>query len=127
MDDSKKTCLGFGFLIAAIVIAVLAILGGGIGSFVNWIGGDAFGINLKTGAILGIGAFAFFFVISLYLFVTIKNWAWLPVIFSTVYAVLPDIILGPEDDAVVLVIGALISGFLAYRRGLMPELEDISK
>ena len=83
---------------------------------ITWLGGETFGINLRTGSMIGIGAFSFFFVLSLYSFIKIKNWAWMPAIFGTLWAVLPDIILGPEDDITIVLLGAAISGFLAWRQ-----------
>jgi len=116
MSDTQKSCLGFFFLFSAILLAVLGVFSGGLGSLITWLGGETYGINLRTGSMLGIGAFAFFFVLSLYSFIKIKNWAWMPAIFGTLWAVLPDIILGPEDDIAIVLLGAAISGFLAWRQ-----------
>ncbi len=115
MSDGRKSCLGVFFLLLALALAVLGVFSGGIGSLVNAFGGDA-ALDLRVGAILGIGAFVFFFSISLYLFIKVRDWAWIPMILSTLYAVLPDIILGPEDDILLLVLGGVVSALLAWRR-----------
>lgn len=116
MSDGKKSCLGFVFLIGALALAVLALIAGGIGEVVNYLGGNSFGVGIRSGLILGVGAFIFFFVVAVYLFVTIRNFSWFPAIAAGVYAVLPDLIIGPEDDIVVLILGGLISGLLAWRQ-----------
>ncbi len=104
MSDGKRSCLGFVFLLAALILAAVFGIGG-------WVGRD-----FQTGATLGIGVFAFFAVLSAYMFVTIKDYAWLPAVIGGLYAVLPDLVAGPGDDAVVLVLGALLSGALAWRK-----------
>ncbi len=115
MSDGRKSCLGVFFLLLALTLAVFGVFSGGIGSLVNAFGGDA-ALDLRVGAILGIGAFVFCFAISLYLFITVRDWAWIPMILSTLYAVLPDIILGPEDDILLLVLGGVVSALLAWQR-----------
>ncbi len=115
LSDGKKGCLGFVFLAIAIFISVLTILSGGIGSIIGSFGGDTW-LSLRSGTILAIGIFSFFFMISIYWFIKIKNYAWLPMIFSTLYAVLPDIILGPEDDIGALILGTILSGVMAWRQ-----------
>jgi hypothetical protein len=116
MSDTAKSCLGFFFLFSAITLAVLGVFSGGLGSLISWLGGESYGINLRTGSMIGIGAFAFFFVLSIYSFIKIKNWAWFPAIFGALYAVLPDIILGPEDDIGIVLLGAAISGIITWRQ-----------
>ena len=115
MSDGRKSCLGVFFLLLALALAVLGVFSGGIGSLVNAFGGDA-ALDLRTGAILGIGSFVFFFSVAIYLFIKVRDWAWIPMILSTLYAVLPDIILGPEDDILLLVLGGVVSALLAWRR-----------
>lgn len=104
MSDRRRSCLGFVFLFAALGLAVLALIGG-------WIGWD-----FRTGAILSVGTFAFFAVLSIYMFVTIRDYAWFPAVIGGLYAVLPDLIAGPTDDIWVLVGGAVLSGFLSWRK-----------
>ncbi|MCH7663036.1 MAG: hypothetical protein IH859_04100 [Chloroflexi bacterium] len=116
MNDTGKTCLGFIFLIAAVGVAILALVLGGIGSAVEALGGRLFGLNLETGAIVGLVAFAVSALLAVYLFFQVKNLSWLPIIISGVYTILPDILPGPADDAAALIVGALLSGFLAWRR-----------
>lgn len=117
MSEWSKFLMGIGSLVTAGLLALLAVLGGGLGSMVTWLGGESFGINLKTGAILGIGMFAFFLTLAVYFFIKIKDWSLLPAVFGALYAVLPDILVGPQDDLVALLLGAALTGILAWRRG----------
>jgi hypothetical protein len=120
MSDGKKSCLGFGALILALGLAVVSLVAGGIGELVTVLGGDSLGINLKTGLITAAVIFSLLFISALYFFISIRDWAWMPAIAGGVYAVLPDLILGPEDDIVAMIAGVGISGFLSYldyRRG----------
>ena len=121
ISDGKKGCIGFLFLGFAIVISFLTIFSGGIGSIISSFGGEAW-LSLRSGTILAVGTFAFFFVISIYWFIKIKNYAWLPMIFSTLYAVLPDIILGPEDDIGALFLGVILSGAMSWRQNRKAKL-----
>lgn len=115
MSDTGKSCLGFTFLFVAIALALLAVFAGGLGSIVTWLGGDSFGINFKSGAIIGIGSFTFFFALSVYFFIKTKDLSWLPAILGTLYAVLPDLLAGSLDDIVALLLGTVLSGFLSWR------------
>ena len=103
MSDGQKSCLGFLFVFAAVILSVAV-----------WIAGWA-GMDFKRGTIVAVATFVFFFVIAAYLFLKVQNWGLLPIIASVVYTILPDLIIGPEDDLVVLVVGALISGVIAWR------------
>jgi hypothetical protein len=104
MTDGRRSCLGFVFLIAALVMSVVFGIGG-------WIRED-----FRTGATLGIAIFLFFAAISAYFFITIKDYAWLPAVLGGLYAFLPDLMAGPTDDIGVLAAGAVISGVLSWRR-----------
>lgn len=115
MSDTSKSCLGFTFLFMALALALLAIFAGGLASVVTWLGGDSFGLNFKSGAIIGAGAFVFFFALSVYFFIKTNDLSWLPAIIGTLYAVLPDLLAGPQDDIGALLLGTLISGFLFWR------------
>jgi len=56
----------------------------------------------------------------LYFFISIREWSWIPAILGVVYAILPDLIIGPQDDIAALVLGVVVSGGLNYfmnRRG----------
>jgi hypothetical protein len=50
------------------------------------------------------------------MFITIKDYAWLPAVLGGLYALLPDLIIGPTDDVGVLVLGTIVSGVMAWRR-----------
>ena len=114
MSDGRKSCLGFGFLFLALVLAGLSVFAGGIGSLVSRVGGEAVGFDLKTGMFLAIGVFILLAFVALAFFISVRDWSWFPAIFGGVYAMMPDLIFGPEDDVLALVAGVLISGLLAY-------------
>lgn len=116
MSDTRKSCLGFGFLILAMGIAILALVAGGVGSLVEAAGGSLFGLNIKTGATIGLTAFVISAGLAVYMFVQIKDLSWLPTIIAGVYTILPDVIAGPADDIGALVIGAALSSLLAWRQ-----------
>ena len=125
MSDAKRTCVGFVFLISALVLAVLALLAGGMGSVLSWLGIDLFGLDLKTGAVIGVVIFTVFSISAGALFFSIKNWSWMPAILGGVYAVLPDLIVGPADDAVAVILGVIVSSFLASRGESKSPSKDI--
>jgi ABC-type Mn2+/Zn2+ transport system permease subunit len=114
MSDGWKTCFGFGFLILGLALAVISLLAGGIGEIVTYLGGNAFGVDLQVGLYLAIGMFVVLFVAAIAFFTSIRDWSWLPAIAGGIYTVMPDLILGPEDDAVAMIAGVLASGLLAY-------------
>ena len=114
MSDGWKTCFGFGFLILGLTLAVISLLAGGIGELVTFFGGDAMGISLRTGFYIAVGVFVVLFLAAIGFFISIRNWTWLPAIAGGIYAVVPDLILGPEDDAAAILTGVLASGVLAY-------------
>ena len=119
MSDSKKSCLGFSALILGLGLAVVSLLAGGIGQIINWFGGESI-VNLRTGSIVAITVFAVLFLSALYFFISIRDWSWFPAILGGIYTILPDLILGPEDDIVAMVAGVGLSGLLSYiqhRRG----------
>jgi hypothetical protein len=128
MSDGKKTCLGFGFLIAALILAGAAVFVGGldalIDGFASWIKGGSFHLNVNTALGIGIGLFILFSAIALIIFLSLRNWSWLPAILGGVYTVLPDLIFGPEDDIVALILGVVISGLLAWRSERKKALPD---
>ncbi|HKY78501.1 MAG TPA: hypothetical protein VJ182_00735 [Anaerolineales bacterium] len=106
MRDGTRACLGFVFLAAALVLAVLFGIGGWV------LGGDA-----GSGLTVGLVTFAIFAAAAATMFITIKDYAWIPAVLGGIYAILPDLLIGPADDAVVLVSGVLISGLISWRRG----------
>lgn len=104
MSDRRRILLGFVLLLVALLGAAVVGMGG-------WIGRD-----FQTGALLGLGTFVLFGGLAIYQFVKIRDYAWLPAVAGGIYAILPDIILGPTDDIWVLVGGAAISGLLSWRK-----------
>lgn len=105
MKDGTRACLGFVFLAAALVLAAAF----GIGSWA--LAGASAGLN--TALI----TFAIFAALAVYMFVSIKDYAWIPAILGGVYAILPDLLLGPIDDTIVLVASLIVSGLMSWRRG----------
>ena len=122
MSDGKKSCLGFLFLIAALVLAGLVLIIGGFDAMISWLGGESFGLSVKTTTVMAFVIFIIFFAISLIMFISIRDWSWLPAIAGGVYTILPDVIFGPEDDIIALVLGVVISGLLAWRKGKRESL-----
>lgn len=114
MSDGQKSCFGFGFLILGLVLAIASLVAGGIGELITFFGGNSLGINVQTGLYIAIGVFVVLFAASVFFLISIRNWAWLPAIAGGVYTILPDLILGPEDDILALVLGVLVSGLLAH-------------
>jgi hypothetical protein len=112
--------LGFGFLIAALVLAGAAIFVGGldalIDGFASIFRGESFHLNVTTALGIGIGIFILLSTIALIFFLSVRNWYWLPAILGGVYTIMPDLIFGPEDDILALALGVLASGLLAWRR-----------
>jgi hypothetical protein len=106
MKDGSRACLGFVFLIAALVLAALFGINGWV------LGGDA-----NTSFVAALITLFIFATLAVYMFLSIKDYAWIPAVLGGVYAILPDLLLGPVDDAVVLVAGVVVSGILAWRRG----------
>jgi hypothetical protein len=106
MKDGTRACLGFVFLAAALVLAVVVGIGGWV------LGGDA-----GTGFVAALVTFGIFAIAAIYMFLTIKDYAWIPAVIAGIYAILPDLLIGPVDDAVVLVAGVVVSAFMSWRRG----------
>ena len=61
------------------------------------------------------------------MFMTIRDYAWLPAVFGGIYAVLPDLFVGPADDLGALALGALISGIWSWRRSKKEQSKTISQ
>lgn len=109
MSDGKKSCLGFAALILGLGLAVVSILAGGVGELVTLATGNSFGLNLKSGLIAGLVIFGVLFIVAIYFFIRIKDYSWFPAIAGGIYAVLPDIIQGPQDDFIVMLAGLILS------------------
>jgi hypothetical protein len=106
MTDGRKACLGFVALFAALALSVVSGIGGWV------VGGD-----LGYGFLAALVPFIVFAGIAVYMFVSIRDYAWFPAVAGGLYAILPDLLLGPADDAVVLGAGVIVYGIMAWRRG----------
>lgn len=116
MGDGKKTCLGFVLLISAFVFGFVAYL-------IGWNQ-----IDSRSGLIIGISVFLFLGSIAGYTLYRVDSWAWVPLIVSIGYAIVPDIILGPADDFAAILLGALITGLLSWRKeNKSKDVEDLPK
>lgn len=108
MRDSTKTSLS---CLSAISMVLLPIIGLGIG----WIGW-----NIRAGLIAALVTFVVFFLLSGIFISTIREpsllTSYLPLIFGSVYALLPDFIPGPIDDTAAFAGGALLSFSLWVKR-----------
>lgn len=126
MKDSTKSCFGFTALILALGLAFVSLLLGGVGELVTQLGGNSLGITFRTGLIGAFVVFGLLFLTALYFFISIRDWSWIPAILGGVYAILPDLIIGPQDDLAAMVLGVVVSGGLNYfmnRRGI-PTTSD---
>jgi hypothetical protein len=121
MSDGQKSCFGFGFLILGLVLAVASLLAGGIGELITFFGGDSLGVDFRLGLYIAIGVFVVLFAAAVFFFLSIRNWAWLPAIAGGVYTLMPDLIIGPEDDVVAMILGVLVSGLLAHIKDRQEE------
>lgn len=108
MSDRQRIVIGFFLLILSLLGAAV----GGLSGFASLVGADT-----RTGIVLGLAGFVFFGALAAYQFIKIRDWAWLPAVAGGVYAVVPDLLVGPGDDIGALLLGAVISGVLAWRRG----------
>jgi hypothetical protein len=79
-------------------------------------------LEVGTAWVIGIGIFVAFSSIAIIIFLSLKNWSWLPAILGGIYTVMPDLIFGQADDALAIVLGVLASGLLAWRRERRKEL-----
>lgn len=106
--DRVKVTLALALFGGLILLPVFALL-------IGWSQSD-----LETGAIAAVITFIITLIIVFLLLVTIRRHNWfsasLPVLLGAVYSLLPDIILGPADDAVVLTGGAVVSFILWLRK-----------
>lgn len=109
MSDGKKSCLGFAALVLGLGLAIVSILAGGVGQLVTALGGNSLGLNIKSGLIAGLVIFGILFFVAIYFFIRIKDYSWFPAIAAGIYAVVPDIIQGPQDDFIVMLGGVILS------------------
>ena len=108
MTDKTKTCLSTFLYLSMFVLPVVSLA-------VGWIGWD-----FRTGAIAALVTFAVCFLLAGLILATVKELSWiavsLPFSLGFVYAVLPDFIIGPFDDAAVMTAGALMTFGLWVRK-----------
>lgn len=108
MSDRAKIWIAICFLIASIVLPIIVLLS-------VW-----YYFDFSTGLIWASIVFIFFGAGALVLLFRVKNLtsfsSSLPYLFATIYAFLPDGILGPFDDGVILGVGAVLSYILEIRR-----------
>ena len=124
MSDGWKTCFGFSFLILGLVLALLSVMAGGLGELVESLGGNAWGIDLDLGIKIAAVVFVILFVAAIAFFISIREWTWLPAIAGGIYAVVPDLIFGPEDDALAILAGVLASGILTQLKSRREKKMD---
>ena len=86
-----------------------------VGLIVGWLGWD-----LRTGVVTAALVFALMFLTSGIILATAKDPSWfvvmLPFLFGLIYALLPDVIPGPIDDAAAVAAGAILSFTLWLRK-----------
>lgn len=108
MADKTKTCLSVLFFASMFILPLVALA-------IGWVGWD-----FRTGAIVALITFAVFFLLAGILLATVKDLSWvavsLPFLFGFIYSVLPDLLPGPVDDAVVFAAGALLTFALWLRK-----------
>lgn len=111
MSDRKRIFFGLVFL-------VVALLGAAVVNVVGWGAGE-----YRIGAIAGLVVFVVFAGLAAYHFIKVRDWAWLPAVAGGLYAVLPDLILGPVDDIGAILFGAALTGFMSWRRKRSPRVD----
>lgn len=108
MNDKVKLTMAV-LSLALAVILPLALL------FLVWLQWD-----LQTGIIVGFLSFGVFLFLGVGFLFSVRNLNWfgasLPYLFSSLYAILPDVFLGAIDDSAAVVIGAIFSYALEMRR-----------
>ncbi len=86
-----------------------------VGLAIGWGGWD-----FRTGAIIALTTFAVCFLLAGTLLAAVKELSWiavsLPFLLGFVYTILPDLIIGPFDDAAVFTAGALMTFGLWVRK-----------
>lgn len=105
MSDRVRILRGF-------LLLVVALIGAALVNILGWAWGE-----YQAGALLGLAVFVLFAGLAVYQFVRVRDWAWLPAVAGGLYAVLPDLILGPADDIGAILLGAVLTAVLSWRRG----------
>jgi hypothetical protein len=108
MTDRQRIFIGFILLILSLIGAAIA----GLSGFAALIGAES-----QTGIVLGLAGFVGLGTLAAYQFIKIRDWAWIPAVLGGVYAIVPDLMAGPVDDVGAILLGAAVSGVLAWRRG----------
>ena len=108
MDDRSKTCLSLLFFSSTLILPLVALAAG-------WIA-----VDFQTGATVALITFAFFFLLSGIFLSLVRFPSWftvsLPFLFGFLYAIIPDFVPGPFDDAAAVVAGAVLSFVLWLKK-----------
>lgn len=108
MSDRAKIAFAICFLIAAIVVPVMVLLS--VWYYYNFSAGVIWASIVFV--LFGTGAIVTLFQVKDLTAFTSS----LPYLFATIYAFLPDVIIGPFDDGAILGVGAVLSFILENRR-----------
>lgn len=108
MKDTTKKSLSCAFFLFALVLPIVSLA-------IGWIGWD-----IRVGAIAGFVTFAIFFVLGGVFTSLIEDLSWLsvclPFTLGVFYAIIPDFIPLPFDDAIAVSAGAIITFALALKK-----------
>lgn len=108
MSDRAKIIIALVLFVAALLLPLLSFL-------LGWYYAD-----VGTGLIIAAIAFVILFAAAFLFLIRIRDLtvfsSSLPYLFGTLYAILPDAIIGPFDDASVLGVGMVLSYILEIRR-----------
>ena len=108
LPDSSKACLSLFYFACAIILPL-------IGFLIGWRGWD-----LKTGGFVALATFSVFILFSGIFIAIVQSPSWVmvftPLIIGILYAAFPDPILGPFDDVVMNLGGALVTFMLWVKK-----------
>lgn len=108
MTDKTKTCLAVVLYVAMFVLPIVSLA-------IGWIGW-----GFRPGAIAALTTFAVCFLLASLFLAAVNDLSWmfvaLPFTMAVLYTVLPDFLVGPFDDGIVLSAGALMTFGLWVRK-----------
>lgn len=108
MSDSSKSCLSIIFFTSAFLLPMLGFAGG----WAIW--------DLKTGTEIALIIFGFFFLAAIITLLLVKRPSWLiiclPFVVGFLYTIIPDPLLGPFDDTLMMLIGSVLTFILWKKR-----------